>query len=194
MDAAAELGRNPVSKHQIQPEYGDEQADAGRDCRTRLARPNPQARTRTGKYSFPCFADHEQDWQPYPVDPYSCYICVTIHDAPPQRLAISKNSAGISPKLRKPTGPRPGGMGMLLSSSGASGVKAHGGELFTILWASANSMRNDCGRGRNNPPVGVRILVPLKLGEIKMDWQTDGDICKASFASDNKRFTRYTVC
>ena len=30
MDAAAELGRNPVSKHQIQPEYGDEQADAGR--------------------------------------------------------------------------------------------------------------------------------------------------------------------
>ena len=24
MDAAAELGRDPVSKHQIQPEYGDE--------------------------------------------------------------------------------------------------------------------------------------------------------------------------
>ena len=32
MDAAAELGRNPVSKHQIQPENGDEQADAGRHC------------------------------------------------------------------------------------------------------------------------------------------------------------------
>ena len=31
MDAAAELRRDPVSKHQIQPEYGDEQADAGRD-------------------------------------------------------------------------------------------------------------------------------------------------------------------
>ena len=30
MDATVELGRNPVSKHQIQPEYGDEQADAGR--------------------------------------------------------------------------------------------------------------------------------------------------------------------
>ena len=28
MDAAVELGRNPVSKHHIQPEYGDEQADA----------------------------------------------------------------------------------------------------------------------------------------------------------------------
>ena len=32
MDAAAELGRNPVSKHQIQPEYRDEETDAGRDC------------------------------------------------------------------------------------------------------------------------------------------------------------------
>ena len=50
MDAAAEIGSNPVYKHQIQPEYGDEQADAGRDCRTRLVRPNSQARTRTGKY------------------------------------------------------------------------------------------------------------------------------------------------
>ena len=54
MDAAAEIGRNPLSKHQIQHEYGDEQDHAGRDCRTRLARPN------------------SQDWQPYPVDPY-CY-------------------------------------------------------------------------------------------------------------------------
>ena len=49
MDAAAELRRNPVRKHRIQPEYGDEQADAGRDCQTRLARPNSQARTGTGK-------------------------------------------------------------------------------------------------------------------------------------------------
>ena len=31
MDAAAELERNTASKYQIQPEYGDEQADAGRD-------------------------------------------------------------------------------------------------------------------------------------------------------------------
>ena len=55
MDAAAELGRNPVSKHQIQPEYGDEQADAGRDGRTHLARANYQARTGTEKYSFSLF-------------------------------------------------------------------------------------------------------------------------------------------
>ena len=55
MDDAAELGRNPVSKHQIHPECG-EQADAGRDGRTRLARPNSQARTGTEKYLFSLFS------------------------------------------------------------------------------------------------------------------------------------------
>ena len=28
-----------------------------------------------GDINFPCSADHEQDWQPYPVDPYSTIIC-----------------------------------------------------------------------------------------------------------------------
>ena len=28
-----------------------------------------------GNIIFPCSADHEEDWQPYPVDPYSCYMC-----------------------------------------------------------------------------------------------------------------------
>ena len=23
-----------------------------------------------GEYNFPCSTDHEQDWQPYPVDPF----------------------------------------------------------------------------------------------------------------------------
>ena len=27
-----------------------------------------------GKINFPCSADYEQDRQPYPVDPYPCYI------------------------------------------------------------------------------------------------------------------------
>ena len=49
MDAAAELGRNPVSKHQM------EQADAGRDGRTRFARPKSQART---DINSPCSAEH----------------------------------------------------------------------------------------------------------------------------------------
>ena len=45
VDAVAECGRNPVSKRHIQPECGDEQVVEGRDCRTRLARLNSQART-----------------------------------------------------------------------------------------------------------------------------------------------------
>ena len=28
-----------------------------------------------GNVHFPCSADHEQEWQPYPVDPYSAIIC-----------------------------------------------------------------------------------------------------------------------
>ena len=28
-----------------------------------------------GNLHFSCSADHEQDWQPYPVDPYSAIIC-----------------------------------------------------------------------------------------------------------------------
>ena len=30
---------------------------------------------RQGNVNFPCSADHVQDWQPYPVDSYSCYMC-----------------------------------------------------------------------------------------------------------------------
>ena len=58
MDAAAELGRNPVvSKHQIQPEYEDEQADAGRDCRTPVSRDQILRRERgEGKKTFSLFS------------------------------------------------------------------------------------------------------------------------------------------
>ena len=72
MDAAAEIGRNPVSKHRIQLEYGEFAGLRG------TGRPNPSRETNfsganedRGKNIFPCSADHEQDWQPYPVDPYS---------------------------------------------------------------------------------------------------------------------------
>ena len=56
MDATAELGSNLViRKHKVQPEHGDEQADAGRDYRNRLARLNSQVQTGTEKYSFLSF-------------------------------------------------------------------------------------------------------------------------------------------
>ena len=78
MDAAAELGRNPIistGKHHYKPEYGDEQADAGRDCRTRLANQILRRERGQGNVIFLCSADPLQDWQPHPVDPYSCYMC-----------------------------------------------------------------------------------------------------------------------
>ena len=58
MDAVAESGRNPVSKHHIQFDLGveNEQAHAERDCRTRLARSYSQARTGTGKTRFSLFS------------------------------------------------------------------------------------------------------------------------------------------
>ena len=78
MDAAAELGRNPASKHQIQPEYGDEKADAGGTAEP-VSRDQILRRERgQGSIHFPYSADHEQHWQPFPVDPFSA-IGVTIH-------------------------------------------------------------------------------------------------------------------
>ena len=59
MDAVAHGGRNPLSKHHLNVE--NEQADAGRDGRTRLARPNSQGERGQGKVYFPCSADHDQD-------------------------------------------------------------------------------------------------------------------------------------
>ena len=73
---------------------GNEQADAGRDCRIRLRDQILRRARRRGNINFPCSADHEQDWQPYPVDPYSCYMWQpyihTIYDiiGTPQNVII----------------------------------------------------------------------------------------------------------
>ena len=75
MDAAAELGRNPVSKHHIQPEYGDEKTDGDGTAEPVSRDQILRRERRQGNIHFPCLADHEQDWQPYPVDPYSAIIC-----------------------------------------------------------------------------------------------------------------------
>ena len=57
MDVAADIGRNPASKHQILSlSVENEQTDAGRDGQTCLARPNSQARTGTWKYLLSLFS------------------------------------------------------------------------------------------------------------------------------------------
>ena len=106
MDAAAELGMNSVSKRQIQPEFGDEQADAGRNCLTRLARPKSQVRMRTRDSHFPCSADPKQDWQPYPVDPYSCYTMryhTNIHGGSPLFKPTRVHATTLLPCPVQPT-------------------------------------------------------------------------------------------
>ena len=64
MDAAAELGRNPVMSR-LTRDGTAEPVSRGQILR--------HARGQ-GNIHFPCSADHVQDWQPYPVDPYSA-IC-----------------------------------------------------------------------------------------------------------------------
>ena len=74
-NAAAEIGRYPTSKHQIQPEYEDEHAEAGRDCRTGLAKPNSQAPTDRELIIFHVQLTMSRiGVQPYMVDNYYCNL------------------------------------------------------------------------------------------------------------------------
>ena len=59
---------------------------------------------------FSCAVDHEQDWQPYPVDPYAAgsltthtYIHTYIHGGAQGTLSLSKNCTSresVSPLSR----------------------------------------------------------------------------------------------
>ena len=71
MDATVELGRNPVSSTRFSLSL-----EMSRLARDRNAEPvsRDQILRRErgqGSNNFLCSADHEQDWQPHPVDPYS---------------------------------------------------------------------------------------------------------------------------
>ena len=70
MDAAAEIGRNLVSRstrfsRRISRMTRDRTAEPV--FRNQILRREREQ----GNIHFPCSADHEQDWQPYPIDPYS---------------------------------------------------------------------------------------------------------------------------
>ena len=78
----AENRRDPVSKHQrirFSLSVENERAGAGRDGRSRRARPISMREQGQGKPNFPCSGDHEQDWQPYLVDACSLLQVLTIH-------------------------------------------------------------------------------------------------------------------
>ena len=73
MDAAAELGRNPVMSTRFS--LSMEMSRLTRDGTAEpVSRDQVLRRERgQGNIHFPRSADDKQDWQPYPVDPYSCY-------------------------------------------------------------------------------------------------------------------------
>ena len=66
---------HPVSKHQIQPSM--EMSRLTRDGAAEPVSRDQILRYERGQGNihFSCSPDHVQDWQPYPVDPYSCYVC-----------------------------------------------------------------------------------------------------------------------
>ena len=82
MDAAAELGRNPVSKYSTRFSASMEMSRLTRDGKAEpVSRDQILRHVRgQGNIHFLCSADHKQDWQPYPVAPYSCYICHDLTD------------------------------------------------------------------------------------------------------------------
>ena len=74
MNAVAESERNPDVSARLSLGVENEQTNAGRDGGTRPRDQILRYERRQRYVHFSCSADHEQDWQPYPVDPYSA-IC-----------------------------------------------------------------------------------------------------------------------
>ena len=73
MDAAAEIGRNPVST------IFSLSMDITRLMRDGTATKFSGANGDREILIFYCSADHEQDWQPYPVHPCPCYCICDDH-------------------------------------------------------------------------------------------------------------------
>ena len=74
INAAAELGRNPVSKHQIQ--LSMEISKLTRDGTAEHVSRDQILRGQRGQGNsiFPCSVDHEQDWQPYRLIHTQLYV------------------------------------------------------------------------------------------------------------------------
>ena len=52
-----------------------------------------------GNIHFPCSADHEQDWQPYPVDPNSAIYVMIIHTSYTHIVCSSRSSIYLVPVI-----------------------------------------------------------------------------------------------
>ena len=108
MNAAAEFGRNSVSNTRFY--LNMEMSRLTRDGTAEpVSRDQIFRRERgQGTIHFPCSADHEQDWQPYPVDSYSCYMCDYTYNTILYRGYFSVKSTRDSTSRCKPRSPRQG--------------------------------------------------------------------------------------
>ena len=91
MDAAPEIGRDPVSKRVWRMSRLTRGGTAEPVSRDQILR---RERGQRNIY-FPYSADHKQDWQPYSVDPYSCYIYVMTILAPTSSFALGRGSDAL---------------------------------------------------------------------------------------------------
>ena len=74
MDATAELGRDLAStRFSLSMEMG--RLTRGRTAEPVLRDQIVRREREQRNVHFPCSVDHEQDWRPCLVDPYSCYMC-----------------------------------------------------------------------------------------------------------------------
>ena len=83
MEAAAELGRNPVVSKSTKSSLRMKMIRLTRDGTAEPVSRDQILRRERGQenINFPCSADHEQDWQPQSVDPYSalCHDHAYMH-------------------------------------------------------------------------------------------------------------------
>ena len=95
MDAAVDIGRNPVIKHET--------------GRLHLSRETKFSGANGDEEFFPCSADHEHDWQPYPVDLYSA-ICYDHTCVLPRALSLRHDNLVSGYECRRvfPAGVGPG--------------------------------------------------------------------------------------
>ena len=94
LDAAAEIGGNPAASTRFGLSM-----DMSRLTRDGTAEPVSRdqilrSERVQGNIHFPCSADYEQDWQPYPVDPCSCYCTCDEHTMNCRKNYILKLSVG----------------------------------------------------------------------------------------------------
>ena len=72
MDAAAELGRNPVSKHHIQPEYGDEPGEVVITYTKSIDQPGDVANPARGQLN------RENEYSPVPVRAWEFGLAIRV--------------------------------------------------------------------------------------------------------------------